>query len=510
MIRGTLAFRMKVPPRHVVSRATSRTADRHHSGGTRALERSSQAPISSMSPSALSARFDRMLRVFADVRPGEGLTAVLLAANVFLILLAYYVLKPVREALILGQGSAEIKSYLSVGQVALLIVLVPLYSRLVAAVPRLRLIRLVTWFFIACLVVFYVLAQAGVPLGIPYFLWIGVFNLMIVAQFWAFANDIYTKDAGERLFPIVGFGASLGAVLGSFVAGLLIRPLGVYQLMLVGAAGLLAQMQVTAHVDRRESGRKRPHASETIESDHPAERHNAYALVFNNRYLLAIGVMLLLFYLVDATGEYILGSIVKDRATDMVNAGQADGLTVEGLIGRFYSRYFGMINVASLLIQLFLVSRLVKYLGVGHAVRILPALSVVAYSIMAFVPNLGFMLAGKVSEKSTDYSLNNTVRNMLFLPCTREEKYSAKQVIDSLFVRCGDVASATFVFVGTTILGLSSTGFAQVNIVMAALGLVVAVAVGRMYTRLSSRPAETARPTQPKTLAAGLKPRTAT
>jgi hypothetical protein len=124
----------------------------------------------------------------------------------------------------------------------------------------------------------------------------------------------------------------------------------------------------------------------------------------------------------------------------MVGAGQSDGLTVEGLIARFYSRYFGLINVASLLIQLFLVSRLVKYLGVGTSMCILPALSMLSYSAMAFVPNLSFTLAGKVSEKSTDYSLNSTVRNMLFLPCTREEKYSAKQVIDSLFVRFGDVA----------------------------------------------------------------------
>jgi AAA family ATP:ADP antiporter len=446
-----------------------------------------------MPASPLSLRFDRMLRVFADVRPGEGLTAVLLAANVLIILLAYYVLKPVREALILGQESPEMKSYLSVGQVALLLIVVPLYARLVSAVPRLRLIRIVTWVFIACLVAFYVLAQAGVTLGIAYFLWIGVFNLMIVAQFWAFANDIYSKDMGERLFPIVGFGASLGAVLGSFVAGALIRPLGVYQLMLVGAVGLLLQLQLTAYVDRREARRRRLQPAVKLESDQPVASHNVYALVFNNRYLLLIGVMLLVFYLVDATGEYILGSIVKERATEMVGAGQSDGLTVEALIARFYSRYFGLINVASLLIQLFLVSRLVKYLGVGTSVCILPALSMLSYSTMAFVPNLSFTLAGKVSEKSTDYSLNSTVRNMLFLPCTREEKYSAKQVIDSLFVRFGDVASASLVFVGTTVLGLTATGFATVNIALAALGLLVAFVVGRLYTRLSVDPAVTKR-----------------
>ena len=102
---------------------------------------------------------DRFLRLFADVRPGEGATAVLMALNVFLLLSAYYVLKPVREALILGQGSAELKSYMSAGMVGVLAVVVPLYARLASQVSRRRLINIVTAIFAACLGVFYVLSQ---------------------------------------------------------------------------------------------------------------------------------------------------------------------------------------------------------------------------------------------------------------------------------------------------------------------------------------------------------------
>ena len=211
--------------------------------------------LANVSATLPATRLDRTLRLFADVRPGEGPTSVLLALNVFLILTAYYILKPVREALILGQGSPELKSYMSVGQVVLIMIVVPLYARLVSALPRIRLIRVVTWFFVVCLLLFYALAQFNVPLGIVFFLWIGIFNLMIVAQFWAFANDLYTKDEGERLFPIVGFGASLGAVLGSVIAGRLIAPLGIYQMLLVGAAGLVLQLQVTSYIDRRERAR---------------------------------------------------------------------------------------------------------------------------------------------------------------------------------------------------------------------------------------------------------------
>ena len=179
---------------------------------------------------------DRALRPFADVRAGEGLTALLLALNVFLILSAYYVLKPVREALILGEGTAEEKTYLSAGQVVLLAFVVPLYGTLVASLNRRRLINSVTAFFVACLGVFYLLGHLGVHLGVAFFLWIGIFNMMIVAQFWSFANDIYAKDEGERLFPIVGFGASAGAVFGSSFAGRFIHRVGVLDLLLVGAA----------------------------------------------------------------------------------------------------------------------------------------------------------------------------------------------------------------------------------------------------------------------------------
>jgi hypothetical protein len=105
--------------------------------------------------------------------------ALLLSLNVFLILTAYYVLKPVREALILGQGSPELKSYMSAGQVLLLAFVVPLYGRLAGGLPRRRLINIVTAFFAACLVLFYFLARAGVPLGIAFFLWIGIFNVVL-------------------------------------------------------------------------------------------------------------------------------------------------------------------------------------------------------------------------------------------------------------------------------------------------------------------------------------------
>ena len=422
---------------------------------------------------------DRLLGVFADVHAGEGLTALLLALNIFLILMSYYVLKPVREALILGEGSAELKTYMSAGQVVALAIVVPYYGRLVARFSRIRLINVVTAFFVVCLLFFYALAQLGVPLAIVFFLWIGVFNLMIVAQFWSFANDIYSKEQGERLFAIVGFGASLGAVVGSSAADSLVEPLGVNQLMLVGAIVLFAQLIVTNVVDRWESARE---VAPRVATDSTgAGKGGAFGLVFRTRYLLLMALLLMLLNWVNTTGEYILGSIVKDTASDMLRTGRAGGLTEGQLIADFYSKFFTLVNASGLLLQLFVVSRIVKYWGVPWAVMVLPAVSLGAYGVMAFTPVLMAVLGAKVAENSLNYSLNNTVRNMLFLPCTYEEKFSAKQAIDSFFVRIGDVLSALLVFVGTVVVPLRSTEFAAVNTAIVVAWLILAWRTGHYY-----------------------------
>jgi AAA family ATP:ADP antiporter len=284
-------------------------------------------------------RLERWLGAFADVRAGEGRTVLLLALNVFLILMAYYVLKPVREALILGEGSAELKSYMSAVQVFLLALVVPAYGWLVSRLPRMQLINLVTGFFAACLIAFFLAAQVGLPIAVIFFLWIGIFNLMIVAQFWSFANDVYTKEEGERLFAIVGFGASLGAVVGARMADRLIEPLGINLLLLLGGALLVGEVLLTNRIDRREKARRPEKPKQAGIPDASSDSGtSAFAMVFRSQYLLLIAIMLMVLNLVNTTGEYILGSIVEHTATEMVSAGGAGGLSKEQLIGDFYSK----------------------------------------------------------------------------------------------------------------------------------------------------------------------------
>jgi AAA family ATP:ADP antiporter len=209
-------------------------------------------------------------------------------------------------------------------------------------------------------------------------------------------------------------------------------------------------------------------------------------MVFNTRYLLLMGLMLMMINWVNTTGEYILGSIVKEHAEAQVAAGAAPGLSEAQIIGDFYAKYFSLANGLGLLLQLFVVSRIIKHRGVPVALLILPALSFGVYNVLIFVPFLNAALAAKVLENSADYSLNNTVRNMLFLPCTYEQKFAAKQAIDSFFVRIGDVLSAALVFVGTTFIALPARGFAGINAVLAIVTLLLAWRIGRYYKTLTA------------------------
>lgn len=435
---------------------------------------------------------DRLLSLFADVHRGESARLLLLAFNVFLILTAYYVMKPVREALILAQpDGAQIKSYSMALQAVLLVAIVPAYGALAARLPRRRLINTVTAFFIGCLPLFYVAAEAGWHVGVVFFLWIGIFSLMVIAQFWAYANDLYTPEAGKRLFAVIAFGASLGAVFGSFISGRLIGPLGVHALLLVAAVILGLSLAAFNWIDARERALK-PRLNTTIDpadqqrgDDAPIGGANAFALVLRSRYLLLIGAMVLLLNWVNATGEFILSSIVQRAAEEKIAAGSLAPERAGAFIGAFYAEYFQVVNIVGMLLQLFLVSRIVKLVGVHVAVCVLPVVALGSYAVAALLPSLAVVRWVKTAENSVDYSLQNTVRQMLFLPTTREEKYKAKQVTDSFIVRAGDVLSSATVFVGTAILALGTAEFAWINVALVMVWLVVAVLVGREFRRRS-------------------------
>src|SRR6185295_11184081 len=241
---------------------------------------------------------DRALSPFTDVRAGEGATAVLMLINIFVLLICYSVIKTVREPLILLGGGAEVRSYAAAGQALLLMGFVPAYSWFASRVDRARLLVGVTMFFICCIELFAAAVAMKVPyIGVAFFIWVGIFNMSLVAQFWSFANDIYTKDAGDRLFPIIMIGMTAGAPIGSFVSGYLFRLGFTPQIILQVSALLLGASVFLYHrINRREQREERA-------THEPAmSPSGGFALVLSNRYLRLIAALVVVLNIVNTTG----------------------------------------------------------------------------------------------------------------------------------------------------------------------------------------------------------------
>jgi AAA family ATP:ADP antiporter len=336
-----------------------------------------------------------------------------------------------------------------------------------------------TAFFISNLVIFYVLGRMKFSLGVIFFLWVGLFNLMVLAQFWAFANDVYTQEQGKRLFSIVGIGSSLGAIFGSQMAGWLFKPIGAYSMMLVAAALLAVCMVLTNWVHHREGSRNQTRAQI---AQRPIGPKGGFQLVFKHRYLLLIAFLVLLSNFAKTTGEFILGKVVTQHAAAL-------SVNPQAYIGEFYADFYFWVNLLSAALQMFAVSRIMKYLGIGAALFFLPIIALGGYVTLAFVPLLSFIRVAKIAENSAEYSIQNTARQALFLRTSRQAKYKAKFAIDSFFARAGDALSALLVFIGTS-LAFDITRFALVNATLVIIWLVVAFAILRLRRRPTEAAAE--------------------
>lgn len=411
---------------------------------------------------------DRFLRLFSDVRAGEGLGVLLMFANIFLVLVGYYVIKTVREPLILTGGGAEVKTYASAGQALVLIGFIAAYSVLAARVKRSTLVLVVTLFYVACIAFFEVAIRTGMPyVGIVFFIWVGIFNFSIISQFWSYANDIYTKPAGERLFPAIALGATIGSPIGAWIAGRLFelgQPL--HFMLRLSAVTLLCSLGLYVLMNRRTV------TLSEAPKDKAVARGNAFPLIFRSPYLLAIGGLLIVANLVNTAGEYILSSVVTKAA-----AGAADQ---KSFIGAFYGDYLFWTSIAAAVIQAFITSRLVKTFGLRGVLLALPLVALGGYGLIVVGAGLGAVRLAKIAENSTDYSIMNTGKQLLWLPTTREEKYKAKQAIDTFFVRAGDVVAALVVFVGTQMANLGARGFAIVNVALILVWLVLVRRVIRL------------------------------
>ena len=432
----------------------------------------------------------RLLRRAVDVKPNEVQALLLSAAYFFFVLSSYYVLRPIRDEMAVASGVRNLPWMFTVTLIAMLLVHPP-YAALVSKLPRTRFISYTYRFFMANLMVFFALLtwapeSWNIGIGWAFFSWVSVFNLFIVSVFWAFMADVFNSDQGKRLFGFIAVGGTVGAIVGSATTAMLAVAIGPVQLILISvvlieiAVQVVRRLATVAHPTDRsvpeESGPRvgglpepepgRGYSAHRRDDEEPigGSVWSGVTAVFRSPYLLGICAYMLL-YTIMATFLYfqqteIVGQYMDDRAVRTA----------------FFAKIDLAVNALTLTTQVFFTGRILKRLGVALTLTILPVICIIGFTGLGFWPLLGVLVAFQVARRAGNYAVARPTREVLYTVVSRDEKYKAKNLIDTFVYRGGDQVGAwaygVMMFLG---LGMSAIAFIAVPIcaVWAAVGFLL-------------------------------------
>lgn len=419
-----------------------------------------------------------VLHVIAGVRPQERRTLLLAALYFFLIMASYFVLRPIRDQMGVAGGVRNLP-WLFTGTLTAMLLVSPIFSALVSRLPRRR---FVTWSYRAlmvCLLAFFVALQtlpddAMLWVGRAFFVWVSVFNLFAVSLFWAVMADTYDSASSRRLYGVIAAGGSLGALVGGLVTSNLVAWIGAPALLLVSLAMLEAGLWCMYAMPARAQGEAS--SGEVRSNDDKVIGGSAldgFRLALRSPYLLGIcGYMLL--YTIGSTFLYILQAQVVDATIDGAAAQTA-----------YFAHVDIWVNGLTLALQLFLTGRMMARLDVGLTLAALPLISVIGFAALGAMPVLAAVVVFTVGRRVTNYAFSRPAREALFVPLARDEKYKAKNLIDTAVYRIGDQVGA-WSHAGLMWLGLGIGGIALCAVPISALWLALSIWLGRRYRAMPS------------------------
>lgn len=430
-------------------------------------------------PSSKLSLLERLLSLVTPINAGEGRNVLVMMLYAFVLLLLWYLLRTVREAVILSESGAVLRSYAHAFTAGALIILIPIYCTVVKRFDKTRFLQLISIFFAANLLIFIAIALLDLKYGFAFVIWTGIFGVGMIAQFWAFAAETYSVGAGQRLFVAIALGALLGSLAGSIIANTLFPILNSEGMMLL-AATLLAALYFLPPAATRTVPDDIRNLRTEYTSTPPAHRHlpGGFDVVWSSRYLTLIALFVIGLNVVTTMSGFILASMVTERAAVFAST---TVITKEVWIGSFYGDLYFWTNLCGLLIQGLLVSRLIQKIGILGAFLLTPFIAVILFGVLIFIPVFAFMRLAEIIQSSLNYSLRQTTHQSLFLPTDRAATFEGKTTIDTFFWRFGDLLQAGVVFLGTSIFGFGTHGFIIFNFFLAIIWLGLALFVLRPY-----------------------------
>jgi AAA family ATP:ADP antiporter len=436
----------------------------------------------------------KFLAKIVDVKP-EEIRALWLGFIFFFVVLAgYYVIRPVRDNI--GANFSENLWWMFTVVLVTMIVANALFSMIVARMSRRRFIPIAYRFFVLNLIIFFVLMEYVPPGKRPwvdgcFFVWVSVFNLFATAVFWGFMTDLFTTEQGKRLFGFIAVGGSLGGILGPIITTSLVHYVSTGVLLLICAA----MLEVAAQTIRFFPAEFRRGDAKSIDDTAAAEKPiggkfwDGVTHICKSPYLFGLFLFILL-YTLTSTWAYF-------QQAELTKAGIAD----KAARTAFFAKLDLSVNTLTLLLQIFVTGRLMKFLGVTVTLLFMPLLSLFGFAAMGLVPVLTVLAVFQVARRASTFAFMRPAREVLFTVLRREDKYKAKSFIDTFGYRCGDQFGA-WSYGGLQALGLNLSTISYIAVPVVAAWCALGVWLGRKQRSLADAQTKRDRAAAPGDVAA--------
>lgn len=411
-----------------------------------------------------------------EIRSDDELRGMLWGTTYgFLIMFSYYILRAVRDEI-----SAADRGNLQVLWTAVFLVMllaVPLYSWIASRWSRGVFVPLANRFFIACLVGFW-LCLVGLPddarpwIDRVFYVWTSVFALFVVTIFWGFMSDCFDNSQGKRMFAFIAVGSSIGGMVGSGVTASLATLVPTFSLLLLACVPLEAASWCAGVLHRRFATGNVRMAGESAR----AIQGNAWSgmkAVYSSRYLMGIAAFILLMTFVSTMLYFQQAYLVADAFTD------------RGVRTAFFARIDLVVNILTIALQVYVTARIVKWLGIGLALALIPVAMTLGFLSLGLYPTLAILVVVQVIYRAGRYGVTKPAREMLWTVLGREEKYKAKPFLDAAVYRGGDLVSG-WIYAGLAAIGLSVGAIALVAAPVAGLWVMLGITLGRREEALAA------------------------
>lgn len=422
--------------------------------------------------------FARWLGATANIEPHEMRAAVLSFLYFFFLLGSYYILRPVRDAMGTVYGSDQLEKLYTYTFLATLVA-APIYG---AVASRLKLSTLLPWvygFFVVNILMFYGLFQSGLEdrsVAAIFFVWVSVFNMFITSVFWSFMADVFSKTQAKRLFGVIAAGGSFGAAAGPAITALLVSSIGTNNLLLISAAGFTLVVVIVILLEK-EKARLGSLVEEDVQHTTMSRRlqggaADGFFLLMKSPYLLLIAAFILMLTWIS-TVLYFQQADLVSRAFETREA-RTQAFAVVDLV----------VNVGAIFVQIFGTSRLISRFGITSALTLVPVIMVVSFIAIALSPAVLVLLGVQAVRRIAEYAVARPGREMLFTVVDQESKYKAKNVIDTVVYRFGDL-SAAWIIAALSAVGLTASGLAIFGVAASMVWGAIALKLGRRYESVS-------------------------